>query len=917
VPTPNTAKVFVNRSGERSRLDRLLADARNGASGSLVVRGEAGIGKSALLDDLIANASGCRIARTAGAESEMELAYAGLHQICAPFLGSLDILPSPQRDALAIAFGMRSGTPPDRFLVGLAVLSLLTEIAEAEPLVCLVDDAQWLDGVSAQVLGFVARRLEAEAIVMIFALREPSDGSELAGLPELTLGPLDTRDAGALLASTMRGRLDDSVSARIIAEARGNPLAILELPRAWSLTAIAGGFGLPDSVPVAARIEESYRRRLASLPADSRLLLVVAAAEGVGNPGPFWGAADRLGISASAATAATATGLLEVGMAVRFSHPLVRSVVYRDASPAHRQRVHAALAMATDPDVDPDRRAWHLAAAAPGPDEEVALALEQSAGRAQARGGVGAAAAFLRRSVELTRDPAIRVRRAIAAADVSVQVGAFEGALELAAAAEAAPLDDMQRARLELLRGRIAFASGHGDELPSKLLLRAARSLEPYDLDLARETLLLAWGAGTLTGQLEGREILLEVSRAALALPPLPDSARALDLLLDGLARLTTEGQAAATPTLQRAAEALAEMPPEDVLRWGWMATSASVTVWDIEGFDALCTRQVRLVRDAGALADLPIHLAALGMARSWLGDFAGAEALAAEADSVAAATSGRNAPYALLRLRAMQGRSAEAAPLIKLITAGEPGVAAFGHWAGAVLNNGLARYEDAAGAAGRALNTLDYLVSEWALPELIEAAIRTGDHRVAGEALDRLVGATQPSGTDVALGMEARARALLSDGVAAEVLYREAIERLTRTRLRPEAGRAHLLFGEWLRREGRRIEARDHLRTAYDAFTDIGMEAFAERTRRELLATGETVRRRSVETFDVLTPQELQIARFASDGLTNGEIGAQLFLSRRTVEWHLRKVFDKLEITSRRELRTSLAQEEGKASRH
>jgi DNA-binding CsgD family transcriptional regulator len=618
-----------------------------------------------------------------------------------------------------------------------------------------------------------------------------------------------------------------------------------------------------------------------------------------------------LGIDIVAAGPAQDGGLLELGGRVEFAHPLVRSAAYRSAAADDRHRVHRALADATAAETDPDRRAWHRARATPGPDEEVAADLERSAGRAQARGGIAAAAAFLQRSAELTVDPARRAERALAAAEASLQAGAFDAALRLVVTAEAGPLDEFQRARVDLLRGHVAFASASLSDAPP-LLLKAARQFEPFDLGLARETYLTAWGAAFVTaGRAAGRGVLLEICRAVRALPPRPDGPLPLDLLLDGLALLTTDGHAAATPTLQRAARALADISVEDVLRWGWMATAASNAVWDNDATIVISARQVRLVRDAGALAELPLYLSALGLASAWMGDFAAAAALAAEADSVAAATGSRSAPYTLLRLRALQGRLAEASAAIEQAAAGGIGVAIYAHWAAAVQYNGLARYEEAAAAARQATsNTFEYWVSVWALPELVEAAMRVGDVELARDALERLAETTQPAGTYLALGVEARSRALLTSGDSADLLYREAIERLGRTEVRPEFARARLLYGEWLRREGRRVDAREQLRTAYDLFTAIGMEAFAERAGRELLATGEKVRKRSPDTREELTPQEGQIARLARDGLSNPEIGAQLFVSARTVEWHLRNVFAKLDITSRRQLQTALPED-------
>jgi DNA-binding CsgD family transcriptional regulator len=661
-------------------------------------------------------------------------------------------------------------------------------------------------------------------------------------------------------------------------------------------------------MPLSGRIEASFRRRLEALPEQTRSLLLVAAADPVGDPVLVWRAADQLGIGAEAATPAAEAGLLEIGARVLFRHPLVRSAAYRSASLQERQVVHRALAEATDPELDPDRRAWHWAQAAPGPDEDVAAELERSAGRAQARGGVAAAAAFLQRAVVLTVDPTRRAERALAAAQASLQAGAFDAALGLVAAVEAGPLDDFQRARVDLLRGNVAFASGLLGDAPA-LLLKAARRLEPFDLELGRRTYLTAWGAAFVaTGYLEGSSVFPEIRRAVQALPRRPGAPHPVDLLLDGLAQLSTDGHAAATPTLQRAAKALADISVEDVLRWGWMATAASNAVWDNDGAHAISARQVQLVRDTGAVADLPLHLSALGLACAWIGDFAGAGALMAEADSVSAVTGSPAGPWVALRLRALQGREAEAsaaiASAIKQAAAGGQVFATYAHWAAAVLYIGLARYEQAAAAARQATsNTFEYWVSVWALPELVEAAARVGDAELARVALERLAETTQPAGTDFGLGIEARSRALVSDGATAEELYREAIERLGRTQLRPELARAQLLYGEWLRREGRRVDARDQLRTAHDLFATIGMEAFAERARRELQATGETARKRAVETRDELTAQEALIARLAREGLSNPEIGARLFLSARTVKYHLGKVFTKLDISSRAQL--------------
>jgi DNA-binding CsgD family transcriptional regulator len=907
---------LLGRRSECEALDRVLTDALAGRSRVIIVRGEAGVGKSALLRYLSEQVAGWHVTTAVGIESEMELAYSGLHQLCGPILDHLDRLPVPQREALATVFGRSTGPPPDRFLVGLATLTLFAEIAEEQPLVCIIDDAQWLDRASAQILGFVARRLLAERIALVCATRTAMGDEALAGLPELSVDGLGDSDARALLLENVYGPLDAAVCSQIVSESHGNPLALLELPRSWRATDLAGGFGLPDSQPVVSKIEQSYVWRLRVLPSETQLLILAAAAEPLGDPLLLHRAAETLGVDMAAADPAVDAGLLGIGGRVEFAHPLVRSAAYRSAAAEDRHRVHRALADATDPETDPDRRAWHRARATPGPGEEVAAELERSAGRAQARGGVAAAAAFLQRSVALTVDPARRAERALAAAQASFQAGAFDAALGLVATAEAGALDERQRARVDLLRGDVAFASGAVSDAPS-LLLKAARRLEPVDLELARETYLTAWGAASVAGDLGGSGVLPEICRTVQALLPRPGSPSPLDLLLDGLAMLTTDGHAAAAPMLQRAATALLDIPLEDVLRWGWVAMAASNAVWDNDGAHAISARQVQLVRGAGALAGLPLHLSALGIANAWIGDFAGAASNIAEADSVAAATGSRFFPWALLRLRALQGREAEAsaaiASAIEQAAGGSLGAAIWAHWAAAVLYNGLARYEEAMESARQCTpNTFELWVSVWALPELVESAARAGDTELARDALDRLAETTQPCGTDDALGIEARCWALLSDSATAEERYRESIDRLSRSQLRTELARAHLLYGEWLRRGARRFDARERLRTAHDMFVAIGMEAFAERARRELIATGEKMRKRSDQTRDELTPQEEQIARLARVGLSNPEIGAQLFISARTVEWHLGKVFTKLRISSRRELRAALPEHGG-----
>ncbi|MCW2723044.1 AAA family ATPase, partial [Pseudonocardia sp.] len=901
------------RRRECEALDRLVDRVRAGQSSVLVLHGEPGAGKTALLDYLRARAAGCRIAQVGGVESEMELAFAGLHQLCAPMLERLDRLPGPQCEALGAAFGLCEGAAPDRFLVGLAVLTLLSEAATEQPLVCLVDDAQWLDRASAQALAFAARRVLADPVALVFAVREPSDDRELSDLPQLVVEGLGDNDARLLLASALHGRLDERVRDQIIAETHGNPLALLELPGGLTPAELAGGFGFPDPRPLASRIEHSFVRRLQSLPDQTRRLLLTAAADPSGDVTVLWRAAERLGIGADAAALAEEAGLIEVGARVRFRHQLMRSAVYRAASLRDRQQVHRALAEVTDPDSDPDRRAWHRAHAVVGSDEAVAGELERSADRAQARGGVAAAAAFLERATELTPDPTRRSARALAAAQAKFEAGAPDTASELLATAELGPLDELQRARLERLRAEIAFAQRRGRDAPP-LLLKAAERLAPLDVALARETYLEALSTAIFTGRFGSGSGVAEAAEAARAAPPARQPPRAIDLLLDGLATRFTQGYAAAVPPLQQALQAFRRQDDggDLDLRWYGLACLIAPDLWDDEAWYELTARQVRLARKAGALTILPLALSYRAGVHVSAGEFAVAAALLDEADSITQVTGNAPLGYISPWLAAWRGQHARAAELIDAgvqdaTLRGEGLPITIADYAAAVLDNGLGRYEAALAAAQRACEYEDLSVFGWALIELVEAGARSGRPEVAADALRRLDERTRASGTQWALGIQARSRALLSDGPAAEDLYREAIERLARPGSAVYRARARLLYGEWLRRENRRLDAREQLRAAHATFRRSGAEAFAERARRELLATGETVRKPAAQTAAELTAQEAQIARLARDGQTNREIGAQLFLSPRTVEWHLRKVFTKLDISSRRQLREAL----------
>ena len=902
------ASEFLDRASEREVLHGLLARARDGESAVLVLRGEPGIGKTALLRYTARQASGFRVAQVTGVEAEMELPFAGIHQLCAPMLDELDALPSAQQSALNVALGRAPGEVPDRFLVGLAVLGLLSAAAEKRPLLCLVEDAQWLDAASGLILGFVARRLLAEPVAIVVTVREPSDRHDFDDLPELLVRGLAEEDARTLLMSAIAGRLDDNIRDRILAETRGNPLALLDLPRSMSAAELAGGFEvLAADLP--RQLEERYRRRVGDLPAETQQLLLLAAAEPVGDATLVWRAAERLGIERSSLAPAEDAQLVEVGGRVRFRHPLVRSAVYRAAPLSERRAAHRALAEATDPDADPDRRAWHRARAAVGVDETVAAELERSADRARRRGGAAAAAAFLAHAADLTPDPAERGRRAVAAAQAKFDAGSPDAALELVATAELAPLNELQRARLERLRAKIAYARTRGGDAPA-LLLDAARRLEPLDPAMARETHLEAMAAAMFAGRLGDGPGVRETAEAARAAPPAPQPPRPLDLLVDGLATSFTEGYAAGVPPLRRALGAFRDaegLTPGDV-RWLLLACRVAQDLWDDELWHALATRGLRTAREAGALGLLPMAATYRAALYVHVGDFGAASSLVAEADAITQATGIAPLGYAAVMLTAWRGNETDAS---KLIEAGTLDATARGEgralggtaWLTALLYNGRGRYAEALAAAQRACEYDDIGLFAWALVELIEAGVRSGATDAIPGALELLRERTQASGTEWALGIEAGARALLTDESHAEPLYIEAVERLERTRGVVHLARARLLYGEWLRRENRRVDAREQLRAAHETFSRIGAEGFAERARHELAATGETTRSRTDGAHWVLTPQEAHIARLAKDGLSNPEIGAQLFISPRTVQYHLHKVFMKLEITSRNQL--------------
>jgi DNA-binding CsgD family transcriptional regulator len=909
------------RESECETLRGLISNARSGGSQVLVLRGEAGVGKTALLEYTRELAAGFRCVQVAGVESDMELAFAGLQQLCAPLLDHLGELPGPQREALDVAFGRGAGDAPDRFLVGLAVLSLMAAAADTQPLICIVDDAQWLDQVSVQTLAFVARRLLAEPVAMVFAVRDRPD--VLAGLPELTIGGLSDSEARALLESVMFGGIDPVVRDRIVSETRGIPLAILEVPHSVSATELSGGFWISGKRSSAAAIEMDYVRRIRSLPQATQRLLLIAAAEPVGDAGLFLRAADQLGIPVDELAPAEAAGVIEFGPRLRFHHPLMRSAAYRAGDLIDRRAVHRALADATDPALDPDRRAWHAANAATGPDESLAAELESSASRAESRGGVAAAAVFLERATALTSDPAQRGSRAIAAAQAKREAAAPEAAYELLAIAELAPLSELQqaqivriRAQMEFLRSRAGAAGAVKTGEAAAQLCSAAIGLDGLDDDLARETHLEALAAAMYAGRLGGPGLLIDVANAGrAAVDRLTELRRPVDFLLSGLTTRLIDGPGAGVDHLRTALDLWnvheASIEAEDRI-WPFPVAqeSAAHELWDDAVLQHIATETVRRARNAGALRALPAALAYRAGVHVYMGEFASAAGLLEEADAITAATGYAPRKYHQLNLAAWRGVPQEALELIAAAAAdgvekGEGRLVGLTKFTAAVLFNGLGRYEEALEAARDCCEYEDLGFYSWCLFELVEAAAHLGDDQSATSALRLFEQRAGASGMDWGLGLVAAARGMLADQESAEESFTEAVERLERADAALHLARSRLLYGEWLRRANRRTDARHQLTQAHELFTKMGAQAFAERTRRELAATGEKVRKQAAGSNGELTAQEAQIARLAADGLTNQEIGAQLFISTHTVEWHLRKVFAKLGITSRRQLRT------------
>jgi DNA-binding CsgD family transcriptional regulator len=902
----------VDRVDEAALIGRLLDAVRGGLSGTLVLRGQPGIGKTALLDWTVGQAGDMLVTRVVGVETEMDLGFAGLHQVLVPFLGGLSGLPEPQREALGAAFGLVAGPAPDRFLVGLAALTLLTEAAAERPVLCVVDDAQWLDLVSVEVLGFVARRLLADRVGMVFAVRDGERRTAaLDGFSDLEVGALPDEAAAELLAASAGQPVEQRVSERIVAQTAGNPLALVEFGSELSAAEAAGIAPLAQPLRYSGRLEELYQARVRALPPDARLLVLLAAADQAGDPAVIWRAADVLGLDPELAALQAVDRLVSWEPSVRFRHPLMRSAAYYTATVAARRRAHEALAAAGR---DPDRRAWHLAEAAPGPDEQVAAELEHSADRARAHGGWASRAVFMERAAELTPEPDGRARRLLEAAEARFEAGDASATRELLRRAAPQLGDLLARAKARRLDGLSRYAAGEfGAAVP--VLLDAARMIEPQDATLARDTLLDAYVAEQFSGAYAAD--MVEALRVAQAMFGAGQpAAKPADLLLGGFAAMAEHRYAAGAPLLHAAIAPLSggDPPPDDIVRRFLPMAMAASLLYDDTAWHELEHRWVPELRRRGALAILVAALATLSYNQLTEGRFADAEATLAEGRELSAAT-GFRAFLALfataeLSVLAWRGREADARALAgKLL--GD--FTAVGHGLGitrvrvalCVLEVGLGNYAEAlrivrAGGPGQGAVSL---------VELVEAGGRSGDRDAPAAALAAFEPLAEAAGTQRALGQLALCRALLADDADTEPGYQLAIEHLRQSRDVPLLARSHLLYGEWLRRQRRRRDAREQLRTAWETFTGLGMSAFADRAHAELRATGETAGKRSAATQDALTPQEAQIARLASEGASNQEIAARLFISASTVEYHLGKVFRKLGITSRGRLARALGE--------
>ncbi|MET0454817.1 MAG: AAA family ATPase [Mycobacterium sp.] len=907
-------EVLVGRAEECAMLEDLAAGVRDGFSGSLVLIGEPGVGKTRLLQYVMASAVGVTALWISGAQSEQRLGFAALHRLLLPYLDRLDRLSGPHRHALQVTFGLEEGPTPDRFLVNLGALALLSEVATENPIVCLVDDAQWLDPESLAVLGFVARRLRADPIGLVFSARaHAGDLTAVAGLPTRHIGPLDPPSAQALLHDAVPGVLDPRVATRVISETGGNPLAMLAMVAELTADQLARRFPLPPRLPVGRRVEEHFLAQVATLSPDARTFLLIAAASSDDEPTATWRAAQLLGAAAEAANSVVEQGVVSLEPRITFRHALIRSAVYDGATLDERRRVHTALADVADHDGHGDQAAWHRACAATTPEETIAAELEASAGRAQRRGGYAMQAAFLARAAELSPESKGRALRYLAAAQAHLAAG--DGPLAEAVLDLATPAlyDAGLHVSVQRLRASIAvFFSRH--EAAPAMLLDAASRVEVTDVPLRRQILFEAMQASVVARQYAVDSTLEEVARAVLAAsrdPQHPPNGK--DLLLDGYATRIVGEYADAVPQLRSAVASMftdedaahADIPSTIL---GWFAAD---DVWDEKGRRAMFERARVIERRQGALGAMRITLAGLSVSQAWAGQLTEAENSYEEAAEISAligvpppATTG-----VLLEVRAWQGRESESRAVASLTAKwgrerGARILEVFALMGLTVLEIGLGRYPEALHWGLQILEDDPPGFGNRILPEVVEAGVRGGDRVAAQTALTRLHERATVSSTPWALGVLARSMALMADDADAEPYYLDAIEHLAATALRTELARSHLLYGEWLRRRKRRRDAQVHLRAAQDMFTEMGASAFAARARAERRASGTASQDDSLwgNPFG-LTPQEVQVARHAGAGATNAEIASRLFITKSTVEYHLSKVFRKLGVTSRRQL--------------
>ncbi|WP_193044722.1 ATP-binding protein [Mycolicibacterium baixiangningiae] len=904
---------LLGRHREQETLSRLIDGARQSRSGALVIRGEAGIGKTALLTSALTRATHMRHLCVSGVEYESELAYSGVQQVCQPLTGQFGDLLPPQRDALLVVLGLSDGDAPDRFRVALAVLTLLGEAARTTPIVCAIDDAQWLDKASLQVFGFVARRLAADPVVMIFAARPFDSDSELAGLPEMWLERLDDRAARALLARSLPGRVDERTQAGILAEAAGNPLALLELHRVLTPAELAGGYGWAKARLPAERVESVYSRLLPGLPEPTRTLLLIAASEPAGQPMDVWATAALLGVGVDAAGPAEEAGLLTIGRRIQFRHPLVRSAIYQSASQDERRSVHRALAEVMVGRGEESRRAWHRAHAAAEPDESVAHDLEASADQARARGGAAAAAAFLSAAAELSPDRAECGRRAVAAARDMLDAGAPDAALQLLAHAESAA--DLDGIHVEVLRSEIAFATRRGGDAPIHLLACAER-LAPVDVALSRQTYLKAMMASIFSARLSGADAADPAAIAtACAAAPAPTAAPgAADLLLTGLVKRFTAGYGEAAPVLRRALRVFRDEAAAGTAdaQWYGLAGRVALDLWEQADWAAIAQQQIDLLRRGGVLTLLPVALAHRAGVSVHSGRFAEADGFIEEAQAISAAIGVPSPGYIEPVLAAFRGQPERTMELVDAGIAsatarGEGRVIPLVGYAAGVLHNTFGDYGAALAATKWAVDYDDLGMCGYGLLERVEAGALGGDTAAAHQALDQLLERTAATGTEMALGMAARSQALLANDGCAEELFIASITHLKRCDVDVLLARVHLLYGEWLRDRGRQDAAATQLRRAHGIFSRMRADGFAGRARRGLSDLGQAMPVPDTGLADELSRQELTIARMARSGQTNTEIAAQLFISPRTVEWHMTRIFGKLSITSRHGLRAAL----------